>query len=51
MNLRHAGIAPERPRFPKLRAFLERIHARPSFKACIEEETPIFGKRQSLIQD
>ncbi len=51
VNLRHAGIAPERTQFPKLRAFLDRIHARPSFKACIEEETPIFGKRQSLIQD
>lgn len=51
VNMRHAGIAPERSRFPKLRDFLDRMHARPSFKACIEEETPIFGKRQSLIQD
>lgn len=51
VNLRHAGIAPARSRFPKLRAFLDRMHARPSFKACIEEETPVFGKRQGLIQD
>lgn len=51
VNLRHAGVAPERARFPKLRAFLDRMHGRPSFKACIEEETPIFGKRAALIED
>ena len=51
VNLRHAGVAPERARFPRLRAFLDRMHGRPSFKACIEEETPVFGKRASLIQD
>jgi glutathione S-transferase len=51
VNLLHAGVAPERKRWPKLRAFLDRMHGRPSFKACIEEETPVFGKRQSLIQD
>jgi glutathione S-transferase len=51
VNLRHAGIAPERARFPKLRSFLDRVHARPSFKALIDEETPIFGKRASLITD
>jgi glutathione S-transferase len=31
--------------------FVNMRHAGPSFKAAIEEETPIFGKRQSLIQD
>jgi glutathione S-transferase len=51
VNLRHAGIAPERARWPKLRSFLDRMHARPSFKALIDEETPIFGKRASLITD
>jgi glutathione S-transferase len=51
VNLRHAGVAPERKRFPKLRAFLDRIHGRPSFKALIEEETPVFGKRSERIQD
>jgi glutathione S-transferase len=50
-NLHHAGIAPERARFPRLRAFVDRMHARPSFKACIEEEAPIFGKRAERIQD
>ncbi len=51
VNLRHAGVAPERARFPKLRAFLDRMHGRPSFKACIEEESPVFGKRADLVQD
>lgn len=51
MNLRHAGVAPERARWPKLRAFLDRMHGLPSFKSLIEEETPIFGKRAVLITD
>jgi len=51
VNLRHAGVAPERKRWSKLREFLDRMHARPSFKACIEEETPIFGRRSELITD
>lgn len=51
VNMRHAGVAPERARFPKLRAFLDRMYGRPSFKACIEEEHPVFGKRAALIQD
>jgi len=51
VNLRHAGVAPDRKRWPKLRAFLDRSFGRPSFKALIEEETPIFGKRASLITD
>ena len=45
VNLRHAGFPPDRAKFPKLAAFVERMHARPSFKACIEEERPVFGKR------
>jgi len=51
VNLRHAGVAPERKRWPKLRGFLDRMHARPSFKKLIEEETPIFGKRSAKITD
>ena len=51
VNPRHAGFAPDRKRFPKLRAFLDRMWSRPSFKKAIEEETPIFGKRSALIQD
>ncbi len=45
VNLRHAGFPPDAARFPKLAAFVARVHARPSFKACIEEERPVFGKR------
>jgi glutathione S-transferase len=51
VNLRHAGVAPERARWPKLRGFLDRMYARPSFKEFIEEESPIFGKRAALISD
>ena len=51
VNLRHAGFAPERKRWPRLRAFLERMWGRPSFKALIDEETPIFGKRAERIAD
>jgi len=51
VNMRHAGFAPERKRFPKLRAFLDRMWSRPSFKKVIEEETPIFGKRSANITD
>jgi glutathione S-transferase len=51
VNLRHAGVAPERKRWPRLRAFLDRTWSRPSFKPLIEEETPIFGKRSALITD
>jgi glutathione S-transferase len=51
VNLRHAGVAPDRARWPNLRAFIDRMHARPAFKALIDEETPIFGKRSTLITD
>ena len=51
VNMRHAGFAPARKRWPRLRAFLERIWSRPSFKALIDEETPIFGRRAERIAD
>jgi glutathione S-transferase len=51
VNLRHAGVAPERKRWPRLRAYLDRAHARPAFAKLIAEESPIFGKRAALIQD
>ncbi len=51
VNPRHAGFAPERKRFPRLRAFLDRLWSRPSFKKAIEEETPVFGKRAANIKD
>jgi glutathione S-transferase len=51
VNLRHAGVAPERRRWPRLRGFLDRVWSRPSFKKVIEEETPVFGKRAERIAD
>jgi glutathione S-transferase len=51
VTLRHAGVAPERKRWPRLRAFLDRMWGRASFKRPIEEETPAFGKRAALIAD
>jgi glutathione S-transferase len=38
VNLQHAGVKLDAKRWPKLAAYLERIHARPSFKALIEED-------------
>ena len=40
VNVRHAGEAVDAGRWPKLAAYVARLHARPSFKALIEEETP-----------
>jgi glutathione S-transferase len=51
VNLRHAGFAPARKRWPRLRAFLDRLHGRPSYKKLIDEETPVFGKRAARIAD
>jgi glutathione S-transferase len=51
VNTRHAGYAPSRKKFPKLRAFLDRMWSRPTFKKFIDEETPIFGKRADRITD
>jgi glutathione S-transferase len=51
VNLRHAGVAPDRKRWPLLRGYVERMHARPAFAKVIAEETPIFGKRAARIAD
>ena len=45
VNLRHAGFPPDAERFPKVAAFVQRMHARPSFRACIDEEKQLLGKR------
>jgi glutathione S-transferase len=39
VNFRHAGEALDTKRWPKLAAYIARIHARPSFKALIDEES------------
>lgn len=49
LNARHAGFAPASARWPKLRAFLERMWSRPSFAPLLAEEMPVFGKRTDQI--
>jgi glutathione S-transferase len=44
VNFRHAGEAVDAKRWPKLAAYIERIHARPSFKAVIDEESPLVNR-------
>jgi len=44
VNFEHAGETPDPKRWPKLAAFMKRIHDRPSFKACIEEERPFVAR-------
>jgi glutathione S-transferase len=43
VNLFHAGVAIDTKRFPKLARYVARVHERPSFKACIDEEKAFFG--------
>ena len=43
VNLRHVDVEPDPKRWPKLAAYLQRLHARPSFKDVIEEETKQFA--------
>ena len=42
VNYGHAGESVDGKRWPRLAAYLQRIHARPSFKALIEEERQAF---------
>ncbi len=41
VNFHHAGEALDKSRWSKLAAYVESLHARPSFKACIDEESPL----------
>lgn len=43
VNFGHAGEKVDAGRWPKLAAYVERIHSRPSFKALIEEDRKAFG--------
>ena len=45
VNLYHAGVDIDTARCPKLAAFVERMHARPSFRKWIDEETPTWSQR------
>lgn len=44
VNFEHAGETPDPKRWPKLAAYTARIHARPSFKACLDEERPLVAQ-------
>ena len=50
VNLRYAGFAPERKRWPRLRAFIDRMHGRPSFKTATAKDAP-FTRRAALVVD
>ncbi len=43
VNFQFAGCTVDAKRWPKLAAYVERIHNRPSFKAVIEKEKAAFG--------
>jgi len=43
VNLGYAGVTPDPKKWPKLAAYVKRIHERPSFAACIKEEKEQFG--------
>jgi glutathione S-transferase len=42
VNFQHAGCSVDAKRWPKLAAYIERIHNRPSFKAVIDKEKEMF---------
>jgi glutathione S-transferase len=44
VNFEHAGGTVDPARWPKLAAYIKRLHARPSFKACIDEERPFIDR-------
>jgi glutathione S-transferase len=40
VNFAHCGETIDAARWPKLASYVKRLHARPSFKALVEEESP-----------
>jgi len=44
VNLRHADVQADAARWPQLAAYVERLHARPSFAALIAEEEKILAQ-------
>jgi len=47
VNLLHCHVTVDGGRFPKLAAFMERMFARPSFKALLEEEAPMWTMKNA----
>jgi len=50
VNTRLAGENPNPKRWPKLHAFLKRMHARPSLQAVIQPILPLLGKRWKELE-
>lgn len=44
VNMKHSGEEPDAASHPKLAAYVKRLYARPSFKAMIDEETPLIQR-------
>lgn len=44
VNFLHCGEKVDAARWPKFAAYVARLHARPSFKALIDEETPLIAR-------
>jgi glutathione S-transferase len=44
VNLQHAGFDVDAQRWPKLAAYVGRVHARPSFQTVIAEERAMLGR-------
>lgn len=44
VNMMHVGLLPKAEKHPKLVAFIEKMHARPSFAVWIEGERKFFGR-------
>ena len=42
-NMRHSEVLPDPAKWPALAAFVDRMHERPSFAACIAEEAKVFS--------
>jgi glutathione S-transferase len=45
VNLRHCSVKPDAARWPKLAAYVERIHSRPTFQAAIQQEEKLLQPR------
>jgi glutathione S-transferase len=44
VNFEHAGGSVDAARWSRLAAYVKRMHERPSFKACIDEERPFIDR-------
>ena len=47
VNVHHAGEMIDESRWPKLAAYVARLHQRPSFQSLIEEETPFVQRARA----